>query len=467
MSTFVIENGVLDQYLGKESCVEIPNGVKSIGYNAFKNCDFIESIYIPGSVVHFRVDHNTITNLKAIHISDISAWLNMDFDNRYQNPLLYAGQLYLNGELVTELVIPNGINIIKKYAFFGCSSIKRVIIPEGVTTIGDDAFGNCENLEEIDIPKTLVSVKKGFLNHKSGVRRINISNVEAWMNIDFQTNFSNPLVYAHNLYLNGDPVTDVIIPGSIDTVNAFAFMGCHTLRTVTVSPGIRKIGGSSFAECVNLASVKIPESVTSIEWAAFKDCHSLIINVPDTVKSVGKEAFSGVKSRGDLVLKPASVVISLNEYYDVRPTLLTICDRSNSELHTSDKEPVYLLSKFYEKEVFEQVLNESREWYIASYHSEGSDYGYSSSDSDDSEDYYEIPYNKIVVENGHFAGIAEFSDFSAYMKGTTSDKSLEIALIKSWEGKPLKCAHFGNYFSSDDHERWNTTTHYLCKKNNL
>ena len=225
MSTFVIENGVLNQYLGKETHVEIPNGVKSIGYNAFKNCDFIESIYIPKSVVHFWADHNTITNLKEVHISDISAWLNMDFDNQFQNPLLYAEQLYLNGELVTELVIPKEITVIKKYAFFGCSSIKRVIIPEGVTTIGDVAFGNCENLEEIDIPETLVSVKDGFLDHKSGVRCINISNVEAWMNIDFRTNFSNPLVYAHNLYLNGNPVTDVIIPGSTDTVNAFVFMG--------------------------------------------------------------------------------------------------------------------------------------------------------------------------------------------------------------------------------------------------
>jgi len=464
--SFVIENGVLKQYLGKDSHVEIPNGVKSIGYNAFKNCDFIESLYVPESLTSFGSVGDTVVNLKAVHISNIATWLNMDFGNRFQNPLLRAGQLYLNGSLVTELVIPKGITEIKKFAFFGCSSLKKVIIPEGVTTIGDVAFGNCENLEEIDIPETLVSVKDGFLDHKSGVRRINISNVEAWMNIDFRTNFSNPLVYAHNLYLNGAPVTDVIIPGSIETVNAFAFMGCHTLKTVTVSPGIRKIGGSSFAECVNLVSVKIPESVTSIEWAAFKDCHSLTINVPDTVKSVGKEAFSGVKSRGDLVLNPASVTVLPNEYYDIRPTLLTICDRINSELHTSDKEPVYLLSKFYEKEVFEQILNESREWYIASYHSEGSDYGYSSSYSDDSEDYYEIPYNKIVVENGHFAGIAEFSDFSAYMKGTTSDKSLEIALIKSWEGKPLKCAHFGDHFSSDDHERWNTTTHYLCKKNN-
>lgn len=466
MSSFVIENGVLKQYLGKDSHVEIPNGVKSIGYNAFKNCDFIESLYVPESLTSFGSVGDTVVNLKAVHISNIATWLNMDFGNRFQNPLLRAGQLYLNGGLVTELVIPKGITEIKNFAFFGCSSLKKVIIPEGVTTIGDVAFGNCENLEEIDIPETLVSVKDGFLDHKSGVRRINISNIEAWMNIDFRTNFSNPLVYAHNLYLNGAPVTDVIIPGSIETVNAFAFMGCHTLKTVTVSPGIRKIGGSSFAECVNLVSVKIPESVTSIEWAAFKDCHSLTINVPDTVKSVGKEAFSGVKSRGDLVLNPASVTVLPNEYYDIRPTLLTICDRINSELHTSNKEPVYLLSKFYEKEVFEQILNESREWYIASYHSEGSDYGYSCSYSDDSEDYYEIPYNKIVVENGHFAGIAEFSDFSAYMKGTTSDKSLEIALIKSWEGKPLKCAHFGDHFSSDDHERWNTTTHYLCKKNN-
>lgn len=465
MSDFIIENGVLKKYLGNKSHVEIPNEVKIVGYDAFKNCDFVEIITVPESITDFNFHFDKLIKLKAVHISNISAWLNIDFQSRFQNPLSFAGQLFLNGKLVTELIIPEGVTAINDYAFFGCLSLKKVTIPEGVTTIGSDAFGNCANMEEINIPETVTSIKFGFLNSQSGVKRINISNIDAWMNISFSNNFCNPLVHAHNLYLNGDPVTEIKIPENINTVKAFAFMGCHTLKKATIPNGIKEIGGYAFAKCVNLTSVNIPENVTSIGAKAFEDCYSLIIDVPDTVVNIGNDAFSGIKSRGEFKIHPAQYTISLDDYYDICPTLLTICDEANAELHSEDKEPIFLNSKFYEKEEFEQILAESNEWYIHSYYSEGLDYGYSNKQSESWETNYEIPYNKIVVENGHFAGIAETANCSSYMKGTTHDNSLKIALVKNFEIKPIKCGHYGNYFSSDDHESWEITTHYLCKKN--
>jgi hypothetical protein len=55
----------------------------------------------------------------------------------------------LNGELVTDLVIPNGVKEIKRGAFLCCSSLTSVSIPDSVTSIGVLAFCQCTNLTKI------------------------------------------------------------------------------------------------------------------------------------------------------------------------------------------------------------------------------------------------------------------------------------------------------------------------------
>ena len=100
----------------------------------------------------------SVCDLNSVYISDLSAWCRIDFENDASNPLGYTSRLYLNGYLVTDLIIPNDITEIKNYAFCGARDLETVIISNNVTAIGYESFCNCEELETVVIGTNVVSI---------------------------------------------------------------------------------------------------------------------------------------------------------------------------------------------------------------------------------------------------------------------------------------------------------------------
>lgn len=66
--------------------------------------------------------------------------------------------IFLNGVEVTNVKIPNNVNQIADYAFFGCKSLTSLIIPNSVTTIGSNAFQECTGLKSISIPNSVTEI---------------------------------------------------------------------------------------------------------------------------------------------------------------------------------------------------------------------------------------------------------------------------------------------------------------------
>lgn len=277
---------------GKElNLLNIPAGVTKISANAFNGCSRFMSLVIPNTVTEIGdyafnncSDLTTVTFSKGCSLEKIGnyAFANNPCLTKMQLPatLKSLGGAFYRCTNLESVNLPDGLTTIANNTFYGCEKLNGIIIPEGVTRIGTTAFYECNSLETINIPSSVKSMGTDCFRYCRGLKGVYITDLVAWCAIKHANpsngsgsgmaweptpGYGNPLICAHNLYLNGELVTDLVIPGSITTVEDYAFWGASCLKTLTLEEGVTTLGAGAFSGCTSLETLRIPKSLTTVE----------------------------------------------------------------------------------------------------------------------------------------------------------------------------------------------------------
>ena len=253
--------------------VKLPKMLKTIEYGAFASCSSLTSVTIPDSVTSIGAGaFSGCSSLTSVYITDIATWCAIKFDNTYAtNPLLFAHNLYLNGELVTDLIIPDSVTLIEDTAFHSCHSLTSVTIPDSVTSIGAGAFSGCSSLTSVTIG--------------SGVTTIGGS-----------------------AFWDCSSLTSVTIPDSVTTIGDYAFSFCENLTNITIPDSVTEIGTAIFYLCRNLINVTIPKNTTEIERLTFAECNLTDFPITEDITRIGYRAFYKCPGPACLTI-PASLTV--------------------------------------------------------------------------------------------------------------------------------------------------------------
>lgn len=285
--------------------------VTGIGDAAFARCASLTSVSIPDCVVSIGEGAFLWTpwyNSQPDGLLYLDNWLIGYKGNKPTGELNIAegtkgiaAKAFSGCTGLTSVTIPNSVKAISNYAFSGCTGLTTMTIPNSVTTIGNSAFSGCTGLtsvefhsntignwfsgcsaiETITIGSEVESIVENAFKECSNIQRVNITDLSKWCRISLmnhlfrrtisppgEESFISPVSF--QLYLNGEELTNLIIPDDVESIGSYTFSCCSSLTSVTIGSGVTNIGEYAFYGWQNLADVYLlSENAPEIESNTF------------------------------------------------------------------------------------------------------------------------------------------------------------------------------------------------------
>lgn len=306
----------LKTVMGFENCdnlasVTLPEGLTTIGTEAFYGCSKLTEISIPSTVT--TIGESAFRSCKFTQITIPNGLTEIaDYSFAYCTAL-------------TSVTIPNSVTIIGMFAFGGCRALTTITIPSGVKTLRHNAFADCsalstinfnaENMDDVDkyyLSGTISKSVEIFANSGTSGEGITVNigkNVRRLPGNLFYTGVKND---------TGMGTCNIVAvefdDDSICTeIGEKAFYGCGKLTSVQLPESLKKICNSAFYKCSSLADIQLPNSLEAIKSSAFWECTGLTsIQLPNSITTLGSYVFKNCTALSSVIL--SSGITSIPSY---------------------------------------------------------------------------------------------------------------------------------------------------------
>ncbi|MCR5793885.1 MAG: leucine-rich repeat domain-containing protein [Solobacterium sp.] len=175
-----------------------------------------------------------------------------------------------------EVTVPQDLKYIRSEAFAFCTHVTGVVLPEGVEIIAKRAFFR-SGIRSIRLPVSLKRIE-AYAFAGTPLESIDIPGHDTLL-------YAMAFSYAESL-------KHVRLPDGLKSLDPGMFAGCVSLEEPGLPEGLQFIQGSAFLNCTNLKKITLPGSLKSVWNRAFEGCTSLQeVFLPDGMEAVGYEAF--------------------------------------------------------------------------------------------------------------------------------------------------------------------------------
>lgn len=238
---------------------------------------------------------------------------------------------FTGNNVITDLVIPEGVKSLDWYCFNTCENLETVTLPDSLEFIDSWAFERCSRLKTINVPANVTRINGGAFAQNSSMTSITCDpankNYVSVNGVLFTKDMKELVAYP------GGIQGGYTVPATVNHIGDAAFYGALGLDSVTILGNLDFIGFEAFAECSKLTDVAIRDGVNYVGYWAFRGCDGIkTLTVPQSVTNIGNQAFgfayadqkmSGFSLRG---YKDSAV-----NFYAIRHDIPFICIGEASE----------------------------------------------------------------------------------------------------------------------------------------
>ena len=302
--------------------INLPDSLSDLGRGALEYCSSLESIDIPAGVT--SIAEYTFCGCNSLATAKLNS--NITYIGNYAFASCSSLSSIIIPDGVTEIgyyafnycsnldsiVIPNSVESIGRYAFSSCYSLKSVTLPDGITGIGERTFASCNSLSSINIPATVRRIEyEAFSNCNS---MVSLTIPDSVSSISYNAFYGVKNLIYHGSYTIDSPWGAKTLNGTIDgdfiyvdeekTIIA-SYIG--TSADVVIPDNVKTIGYEAFSGCSTVKTVTIGKNVEAIDGYAFTDCSSLTsVTFGDKLETIDNGAFAGCSKLTSITI-PRSV----------------------------------------------------------------------------------------------------------------------------------------------------------------
>ena len=293
--------------------VTIPEGIKRIGDEAFRDCTGLTSITIPAGIIEISDKaFKGCASLASVTIPDSVTKI--------------GKEAFAKCAQLTSVTLPDGVTAIGESAFEECTGLTSINIPNGVRVIDQGVFRDCTSLPSIAIPAGVTEIQTNAFHRCAALQTIELDPA----NTAYQFTNGCLIRKSDGVLIRGTNASVIPDDGSVKKIAACAFSGCGGLASAVIPAGVTEIGGCAFYGCESLRSVTIPAGITQIDVYVFFRCMSLTsIAIPASVTKIGIKSFSGCERLTSVTIPNPMTEVSIDVFENC-PNL-TICAPAGSK----------------------------------------------------------------------------------------------------------------------------------------